>query len=180
MHLLQIRERPHEMRRALIPARVLPQILLMIILRIPPGPSLQHLRRHLPLPPLLPNFLCDLLRNTFLLFIMPEDPAPILRPRISALPVQGRGIVHLIEELQQRRIADFIRIEDNLTCFCMACATGADGPVGRGGGVPADIPNFGVEEALAREVAAVEVLDAPEAAGGYGAALSVWWEIFGE
>ena len=53
----------------------------------------------------------------------------------------------------------------------------ADGAVGGAGGVAADVADFGVEEAVAvAELLAEEVLDAPEAAGGYGALLGVGGE----
>ena len=47
----------------------------------------------------------------------------------------------------------------------------ADGFVSRVLAVAADVPDLCVEQALAGEVLAVEVLGAPEAAGGNGAAL---------
>lgn len=53
----------------------------------------------------------------------------------------------------------------------MAGAAAADAAVGRVLGVATDVADTRVEEALAVEVLAVEVLDAPETAGGDGALL---------
>ena len=87
------------MRRALIPARILRQILLMIILRVPPLTRLQDLRAHSPLlPPLLLHLLCHLLGNRLLLGRVVEDGAAVLRACVHALAVLGRGVVHAVEE----------------------------------------------------------------------------------
>lgn len=55
-----------------------------------------------------------------------------------------------------------------------ASLAAADGAVGRVGQVAADEADFGVDEALAGKVLAVEVLGAPVAAGGDGAALGAF------
>ena len=60
----------------------------------------------------------------------------------------------------------------------MPCAAGTDGSIGRGGGVPAYVADFGVDEAFVCEVAAVEVLHAPETTRCYGTFLSVGWVVF--
>ena len=65
--LFQIRQIPDVMRRTLIAPRIMMQILLMIIFRIPPSPRLNNLRRNLPLPPLLIDLPRNLLRNLLLL-----------------------------------------------------------------------------------------------------------------
>lgn len=81
--------------------------------------------------------------------------------------------MHAVEEGQQRLIAHFLRVEDDLQSLGVACAPRADGAVGRIGSVAADVSDFGVDEAFVGESLAEEVLHAPEAAGGYGAFLAV-------
>ncbi len=164
------------MRRTLIPPRIPIQIQLMILLRIPPPPRFQHLRRHLSPIPLLIHLPCHLLRLPLLLLIMPENRAPILRPRIHALPILRRGVVHLVEECEERFVRDFVWVEINLQRFGVAGAAAADGAVGGAGGVAADVADFGVEEARVGEVFAEEVLNAPETAGCDGAFLGVGGE----
>jgi hypothetical protein len=79
----------------------LENLLLVIILRIPPLPCGQNLRNHLPLPPLLINFLRNLPRYPLLLIIMVENPASILSPRIRALAIRRCRVMHLVEELEE-------------------------------------------------------------------------------
>lgn len=55
----------------------------------------------------------------------------------------------------------------------MARPSSAHGAVRRVRRVAADVAHAGVEDGVAREVVAVEVLDAPEAAGGDGGFLGV-------
>ncbi len=106
------------MRRALIPPRVMVQIQLMIILRIPPPARLQDLRRDLPiLKPLLLRRLRDLHRLGFLLGGVVEDGAAVLRARVHALPVLGGGVVHAVEKLQEVGVGDAGRVEGYLEGF---------------------------------------------------------------
>lgn len=153
--LLQCRELPHKMRRALIPPRIPIQIQLMILLRIPPLPRLQDLRAHGPLfPPLLLHLLRDFLRLLLLLRGVVEDGAAVLRTRVHALAVLGRGVVHLVEELEEGGVGELGGVECHLEGFgvcgfvCQlaaffnsarnrederegrtACASGADGSI---------------------------------------------------
>jgi len=78
----------------------------MIILRIPPLSRGQNLRNHLPLPPLLINLLRNLPRYPLLLIIMVENPASILSPRIWALAIRRRWVMHLVEELEELCISN--------------------------------------------------------------------------
>ena len=87
--------------------------------------------------------------------------------------------MHLIKELQERRIRHFLGIKNYLQRFGVPCAAATDGAVGRGGSVAADIADAGVEKALVGEILAEEVLDAPETAGCYGALLGVRGDVFG-
>lgn len=68
------------MRRALITPRIVMQIQLVIILRIPPPARLQNLRRDLPiLKPLLLRRLGNLDRLGFLFRGVVKDGAAVLR-----------------------------------------------------------------------------------------------------
>lgn len=101
---------------------------------------------------------------------MIENRAPVLRARIRTLAVRRRGVVHLVEKLEELAVTHFLRLEDNLQGFGVACITAADGAVGRVGEVAADVAYAGVDEALGGKVFAVEVFYAPEAAccdGGF-------------
>lgn len=91
---------------------------LVIGFCVPPFPCGNDLGGNLPvLPPLLLHFLCDILRDPLLLFIMEEDGATILGSYIWALPVGSCGIVHLVEELDELTVGNFLGIEDDLECF---------------------------------------------------------------
>lgn len=103
---------------------------------------------------------------------MIKNPTPILTPHIRSLAITRRGVMHLIEILQNLAIAHFTRIENELASFGVAGAPAADGAVRGVFGVAADVAYARVEEAFARaEVVAVHVFDAPEAAGGEGGLL---------
>ena len=91
------------------------QIQLMIILSIPPSPRLEDFRRDsLTLPPLFLRFVRDLLRLRFLLRSMIEDRGAVLRARIHALTVLGRGIVHFVEEFEEVCVLDLGGVKDYL------------------------------------------------------------------
>ena len=55
----------------------------------------------------------------------------------------------------------------------MACAAGAHGAVGGVVGVAADVADSGIQETFLGKVLAKKVFNAPEAAGGYRAFLSI-------
>lgn len=173
---LKRRELPQEVTRALIPTRVDIQVLLMIVLSIPPLTRRQHLRDHLTLlPPLLSDQSRHLLGHLFLLLIVIEDPTPVLTSRVRALPILCRGIMHLVEELQQRAVRHLLRIKRHLQCLGVARPSSAHGAVRRVRRVAADVAHAGVEDGVAREVVAVEMFDAPKATGGDGGFLGVGW-----
>ena len=103
------------MRWTLVPARVVMQIQLMIILRIPPSSRLEDFCRDgLILPPLFLCFLRDLLRLRFLLRTVIEDRGAVLCARVHALAILGRGIVHFVKELEKGCVLDFGRVENYL------------------------------------------------------------------
>ena len=90
----------------------------MVVLGIPPRTCLEDLSRdRSTLPPLLLCSLCDLLCLRFLLRTVIEDGRAVLRASVHALAILGCGIVHLVEELEQGGILDFLRVEDHLKGF---------------------------------------------------------------
>lgn len=90
----------------------------MILLRIPPLACGQDLRRDgAAAPPLLLRLLCHLLGRLLLFFVVVEDGAAILRAGVAALPVLGRGVVHLVEELEQLAVGDLVGVEGHLEGF---------------------------------------------------------------
>lgn len=106
------------MGRTLITPRILIQVLLMIILSIPPPTRLQDLRTNpILLPPLLLRLLRHLLRLRLLLGAVVEDGAAVLGSGIHALAVLGRGVVHAVEELQQGAVGELGGIERHLEGF---------------------------------------------------------------
>jgi len=116
--LLQRRKLPHKMRRTLIPAWILIQIQLVIILRIPPLPCLQDLRTNRPLlPPLLLHLLRHQLRLLFLLGAMIENSRSVLRAGIHPLAVLGGGVMHLVEELEEGGVGKLGGVECHLKRF---------------------------------------------------------------
>ena len=152
----------------------------MIILSIEPLPRRRDLGRHLALAlvPLFADLLFDLLRHPQLLLVVGEDRATILRPRIHALPIQRRGVMHAEKELEQLSVTDFVRVEHDEQRLGMSRASGAHGAIRRGVGPAARVAHARVQQALAgREVLAEQVLDAPEAAGGERGALGVGWVV---
>lgn len=94
------------MRWALIPARVVMQVFLMIILGIPPFPCFHNNRRDFAIIPLLAHFLSDLFSLLLLLRRVVKDAAAVLSARVHTLPVQGCGVVHAVEEGEKGSIAD--------------------------------------------------------------------------
>ena len=98
--LIQQRETPQKVTWALISARIIIQIFLMIILRIPPLTRRQDLGNNISLPPLLIRLPRYIPRNTLLLRIVIENPWSVLWAGVWALAIRGRWVVHLVEELE--------------------------------------------------------------------------------
>jgi hypothetical protein len=114
---VQRRETAQEMRRALISARVLVQVQLVVCLGVPPLARGQHFGYDEALPPLLVHLLCDLLRLLLLLRIVIEDTTPVLRPGIRTLSIRRRRVVHLIEELEDGAVCELLGVVDDLQGF---------------------------------------------------------------
>jgi hypothetical protein len=102
---------------AFIPARVVVQILLVIILRIPPLARGQNFSNNLSFPPLLIRLLRYLPSNGLLFRIMIENSTPILRPGIRTLAVRGCRVMHFIEEFEELVVCYLRGIEGNLESF---------------------------------------------------------------
>ena len=105
------------MTRALIPAWVAVQVLLVIILRIPPLSSGQDLRNNLPFPPLLIDLLRHLPRHTLLLSVVIENAASVLGARVWTLAVGSRRIVHFVEELEELAVGYLVGVKGYLKGF---------------------------------------------------------------
>ena len=105
---------PQEVARALITPRISIQVLLVISLGIPPLPRRQDLRGNSPLPPLLIHLLSHLLGDLLLLGVVEENRAAVLRSHVRALSVRGGGVVHLVEEFEERAVLDLGGVVDYL------------------------------------------------------------------
>lgn len=143
LSLHQIRKLSHEMRRTLVPARVVMQIQLMIILRVPPLPCLQNLcRNRTLLPPLPLHFLRHALRHLLLLWGVVKDGAAVLGAGIHTLTVLGSGIVHLVEEFEECAVREGGGIESHLEGFGMSSPPRANGPITRIARIATNIPHL--------------------------------------
>ena len=191
------------MRRTLIPPRIIPQIQLMVILRVPPLPRLQDLRRYFPLrlPPLLGHLLRHDIRLCLLLGRVREDGAAVLCARVHALAVGRGGVVHLVEELEEGGVGEGGGVEGHLEGFGVWISfvshthknkkkkkkkkthtsrpPRTHGSIARTTRVPPDIPHFRIQQPFTLKLLPEQVLDAPEAAGRDGALLRVGEEVGG-
>lgn len=93
------------------------QVLLVVILGIPPRARLQDLGRDLALVPLRVCLFRDLLGDLLLLGRVVEDAAAVLRADVGPLAVGGRRVVHAVEVLDQAAVGDLGWVEDNLERF---------------------------------------------------------------
>jgi len=169
--VLQRWETPQEVAGALITPRVVVQIQLMVLFRIPPFPRWQDLRRNTTLPPLLVHLVGNVARNLLLLGIVVEDGRAILGTNIGSLAVLGGGIVHLVEELEKGTVGDFFGVVDYLQGFGVTSASTAHGSVPWVLAITANVSNARVVQALALVLPPVHVLDAPETSCGNGRGL---------
>lgn len=90
------------------------EVLLVVRLSIPPLACRQNLRADTALPPLLVYLLGDLLGNLLLLFVVVKNSAAILGANIRTLAVLGCGVMHLVEEFEERAVFDLGGIIDDL------------------------------------------------------------------
>lgn len=160
------------MTRALVPVRILGQILLVILLRVPPLFCGENLRDDLAAPPLLVGLFRDFLGDLLLLFIMIKNAGAVLRPAVGPLLIELSCVMHFVEELEDLGVGYLGGVVDEERRFCVPGIPAADRLVGWIFSVAANVADAGVvEAALGAKVLAVHVFDAPEAAGGYGRAL---------
>lgn len=117
-----------EVARALVAARVHIQILLVVRLSIPPLACRQNLSADTSLPPLLVDLLGDLLCDLLLLVIVVENRAAVLCADVRALAVFGGGVVHLVEELEQRAVFDLGGVVHDLQGFGVYSESARYGP----------------------------------------------------
>jgi hypothetical protein len=103
--------------RALVSARVVVQVQLVVLLCVPPLSRRQNLGHYAALPPLLVDLLGDVARLLLLLGVVVEDGGAVLRACVWALAVRGGGVVHLVEEFEEGAVRDFLRVVDNLEGF---------------------------------------------------------------
>ena len=102
------------MRRALIAHRVDIQISLMVVLSVPPLASWHDIGDDFVLPPLLVGFLGDLLSDSLLLGVMIEDAGAVLGAGVGTLLVESRGIMHLVEVLEELAVSDLFWVVKDL------------------------------------------------------------------
>lgn len=96
---LEVGEGPEEVAGALVAAGVLVQVLLVVVLGVPPAARGQDLGDDAALPPLVVDGGRDLAGHALLLGRVGEDAGPVLRAHVGPLAV-GRGrVVHAVEEL---------------------------------------------------------------------------------
>ena len=122
LRLRQRREISQKVTRALIPIRINIQILLMIILCIPPLPRLQDLCRNLAaLEPLFLHTLRHVPRNSLLLGVVVKNGATVLGADIGALTVGGCGVVHTVEKFEELAVCELVGVEYHLEGFGVWC-----------------------------------------------------------
>lgn len=107
----------HLLSWAFIAGRVILQIQLVIILGIPPLTSWYDLSRDWLLIPFLADFIGDALRDLLLLLAVGEDNTAVLSADIGALSVEGRSIMHAVEEFKELTVCDDGRIKCHLESF---------------------------------------------------------------
>lgn len=105
------------MTRALVAAGVVVQVLLVVVLGIPPGAGLQDLGADLAVVPLVVGLVGDVLGDLLLLGVVVEDAAAVLGADVRALAVGGGGVVHAVEVLDQAAVGDFGGVVDDLERF---------------------------------------------------------------
>lgn len=117
-----------KVRGALVSARVLVQVLLVILLGVVPDTDLGNLGDNvLALVVLLLNLSSDTLGDLLLLGRVVEDGRAVLSANIGSLAVGGGGVMHAVEELDKVGVVDLVvgGVVD-LDGLGVVCGSGAD------------------------------------------------------
>jgi hypothetical protein len=186
--ICQRRETPQKVARALISPWVIIKVQLMILLCIPPLSRRQDLCDHAALPPLLVDLLRDFPCLLFLLSVVVENGAAVLRTGIGTLTVRSCGIVHLVEEFEERAVCYFCGVVDDLKCFgvCItaisipllycytqlggtrtSCPSTAHGSITRTICITTNVPYSRIVQALVLELSPIHVFHTPKTSCGY-------------
>lgn len=99
---------------ALIPVGVPLQVQLVVLLGGPPLAGGRNLGDNLALPPLGVCLCGDVAGDALLLLVVEVDGGAVLRAGVWALAVEGCGIVHAVEELDELAVGDLGWVEDEL------------------------------------------------------------------
>ena len=123
------------MRDTLVPAWIVAEIELVVVLRVIPGASVFHrdnLRdNRLLIPPVPGNAISNVGGDTHLLIIVCKDGGSILCSCVIPLSVRRGRVVHVEEKFEKLAVADRVWVEGDLKSFRVAGGAAADGPVGR-------------------------------------------------
>lgn len=118
---LQILEWPQEVTRALIPIGVPLQVQLVVLLGGPPLAGGRNLGDNLALPPLGVCPFGDVAGDALLLVVVEVDCGAVLRAGVGALAVEGCGVVHAVEELDELAVGDLGWVEDDFCGLGVCC-----------------------------------------------------------
>lgn len=110
-------EGTQEVAGALVAGRVVVEVELVVLLGGPPLAGGRNLGDDLAVPPLLVGLGGDLARDLFLLGVVVVDGGAVLRAGVGALGVEGRGVVELVEELEELAVGDLLGVKDDLGGF---------------------------------------------------------------
>ena len=108
------------MGRAFIAMRVGGQVILVIIFGRPEVTDRLERRLDFSAFVMLLGCFCYCCCDLVLLVVMEENSRAILRASVASLSVEGRGIVHSVEEVDQFLVLDDTGIELDLDGFRMA------------------------------------------------------------
>ena len=114
---LQGRQRPQEVARTLISARIPIQVQLVVLLGSPPLACGRNLGHDAVVPPLFVGLLRDFARDLLLLVVVIVDGGPVLGSRVGALTVERGGVVGAVEELEELAVRDLLGLKDELYGF---------------------------------------------------------------
>lgn len=149
----------------------------MVLLGIPPFPSLQDLGDDAALPPLLVDFLCHLFGDGFLLVVVVEDARAVLGSAVWTLGVEGCGVVHAVEEFEELAVGDLGWVVVELDGFGVASTSTANTSVAWALGIASNIANTRIVQSATSEALAEHVLDSPKATCSQSGFSSICWDL---